>query len=84
MSMKTWIVKYQHRSETDNVRAYEVVAEDDDMAAYVGKESLEDDRKNWDPDPRNWSTASVSQIEVCNGCGGNRLVGAPIGQGAIR
>lgn len=80
--MKTWYVEYEHRS-TGNIRGYTVVAEDDDIAADVGKENLEHDEKNWDAEPRNWSVISVSQIEVCMGCGAYRRSSAPQGEGSI-
>jgi hypothetical protein len=82
--MKTWYVQFLHRTEHSQVRGYTVVAEDDDMAAEVGKESLENDEKNWDADPRNWSFMSAMATEICSGCGGLRRVIDPPGQGAIR
>lgn len=82
-SMKLWSVTYSHRSETDNIRRYHVAAEDDDMAADVGKESLENDESNWDNNPNNWACDSVSQIQTCMGCGGLRVVSAPMGHGKV-
>lgn len=81
--MNTWIVQYEHRTEVGMTRSYIVIAEDDDIAADVGKESLENDESNWDADPRNWTFISASQVETCSGCGGERLVSAPPGQGAV-
>lgn len=80
--MKTWYVEYEHLVES-NIRGYTVIAEDDDLAAEVGKESLENDEKNWDANPRNWKVISVSQVEVCTGCGAYRRMSAPQGEGSI-
>ena len=81
--MKTWAVEYKHRTEPNQVRRYIVFAEDDDIAKEVGKESLENDEKNWDANPGNRTSISSRQVETCNGCGGERLVTAPPGSGAI-
>ena len=81
--MKTWRVVYSHRTETDNKRQYDVVAEDDVIAAVVGTENLENDEKNWDADPHHWIVESVSRIEGCQGCGGTRFLRAPVGQGRV-
>ena len=81
--MKMWRVVYSHRTAECSDRQYNVVAEDDDIAGEVGKESLENDENNWDADPSHWSCDSVSQIDLCTGCGGMRLTSAPEGHGKV-